>query len=382
VGTSYTKNLLNREELVDNALNSLQGKVKGDFSFPENHNPEDLLTFDSSIKDLSNEKVLDELKRICSYVKDNSDGKGQFDVSSSYGTGNVSIMNTNDLNVNSKNSYFYTVPRLSFPNTYACVMDYIKGTGFKPFSNSVLGDIISLFNKSLPEVKADNAEMDVIFSPMSMYALTWRIMAGTSAKSIYEDISPLKKKIGIKIFSDKISVLDNTIEKGMPDSRSFDDEGIATSQFSLVSKGVLRGFFTNLDYAEKLKMKPTGHGYKEAMWGGETITLKPTPSLTNLTMLPGETSLQDMIKKIKRGVLLLGCLGAHSGNIPNGDFSIGLNPGLYIKDGEIVGRVKDGMAAGNIYEIFKNVADIEDKLHDGHGGRFPHIWFEGVKVSS
>lgn len=50
---------------------------------------------------------------------------------------------------------------------------------------------------------------------------------------------------------------------------------------------------------------------------------------------------------------MAGALGAHSGNIPNGDFSIGLSPGLYVENGEIVGHVKDSMVAGNIYEVMK-----------------------------
>jgi hypothetical protein len=43
-------------------------------------------------------------------------------------------------------------------------------------------------------------------------------------------------------------------------------------------------------------------------------------------------------------------MGAHSGNILNGDFSIGLSPGLYVERGEILGQVKNVMVAGNIFD--------------------------------
>jgi len=52
--------------------------------------------------------------------------------------------------------------------------------------------------------------------------------------------------------------------------------------------------------------------------------------------------------------------GAHSGNILNGDYSVGLCPGLYVENGEIMGHVKDAMVAGNIFETLKEVIDIED----------------------
>ena len=120
---------------------------------------------------------------------------------------------------------------------------------------------------------------------------------------------------------------------------------------------------------------------KKQCGGGDVVSNKPAPTLANLTIAPGNDSLGDMIKNIKRGILLLGALGAHSGNIQNGDFSIGINPGLYIENGEIVGRVKDGMLAGNIYDVMKRVTAIEDKLHITHSGIFPAIAFDDVKFS-
>jgi len=50
------------------------------------------------------------------------------------------------------------------------------------------------------------------------------------------------------------------------------------------------------------------------------------------------------------GILIAGVMGAHSGNILNGDFSIGLSPGVYVEKGEIRGHVKDAMVAGNIFD--------------------------------
>lgn len=69
-------------------------------------------------------------------------------------------------------------------------------------------------------------------------------------------------------------------------------------------------------------------------------------------------------------------------NAINGDFSIGLNPDLYIEDGEIVGRIKHEMVAGNIYDIMKRVSLIEDRIHRTKAGGFPAICFDDVKFSS
>ena len=117
------------------------------------------------------------------------------------------------------------------------------------------------------------------------------------------------------------------------------------------------------------------------MWGGETISHKPEPSLQHLLIEPGDLTFGEMIKSIDRGIIVGEALGAHSGNIPNGDYSIGLSPGLYVERGEIVGHVKDAMVAGNIYETLKNVVSIEDAQHFGPSGRYPAILIDNVNVT-
>ena len=83
-----------------------------------------------------------------------------------------------------------------------------------------------------------------------------------------------------------------------------------------------------------------------------------------------------------RGIILGQALGAHSGNIQNGDYSIGLSPGLYVEAGEIVGHVKDAMVSGNIYETLRNVISIEKRQHYGSGGRYPAIMVDDVNVAT
>jgi len=149
-----------------------------------------------------------------------------------------------------------------------------------------------------------------------------------------------------------------------------------------VEDGILKNFYYDLNYAHKLKAEPTGHGYKITMWGDDPITLKPVPSVNHLTIKPGKTSLTEMIKSIVRGVIIEGALGAHSGNIPNGDYSIGISPGLYVENGEIIGRVKDAMVAGNIYETLQHVLAIEDIVHPCWSGRIPAILCDNVSVAT
>lgn len=71
----------------------------------------------------------------------------------------------------------------------------------------------------------------------------------------------------------------------------------------------------------------------------------------------------------------------HSGNIPNGDYSVGVCPALYVEGGEIVGRVRDAMVAGNAWQTLQDVVAVGDTVQPTWGGRAPPILCDGVSVA-
>lgn len=381
IGTAYTKNLLDREELVENALNSLKGNVKAGFSFPDPSSIPSPLVPDDSIAEMGfhdlhalSERVLDHLK-----------GKieGQIDVHTGRGITDLAIVNTSGLDVSSKTSFMYTFTSLLFPNTETAVRKIFMSRKTADFPKEELDNLVNMYNAGLPEVEIPTGKMKVMFMPDAMYTLIWRLSAAASGKSFYNRISPLQNKRGEQIVSEKFTLYGDPTDPDDVSQQYFDDEGVPTKKHTIIDRGVFKDIILNLDYAEKLNEKPAGNGFRSGMWGGETITLLPAPSLQCSRIATGKTSFEEMIACIDRGVIILGVLGAHSGNILNGDFSVGLNPGFYVENGEIRGRVKDGMVAGNVYEILKNIEHIENTLHDSMtGGKYPAILIDNVSVAA
>ena len=224
--------------------------------------------------------------------------------------------------------------------------------------------------------------MKVLFLPEALYALLSRVQSVTNGRNIYQRVSPVLEKLNEKTFDEKLTLYDDPLNDQVPDARGFDDEGTACQYFSVVEKGVLTHFYYDLYYAGKMGIPPTGHGFKGAMWGGETVSIKPSPSLEHLYIKPGEKSFQDLLRLMGQGIMVAGVMGAHSGNILNGDYSIGLSPGLYVEQGEIVGHVKDAMVAGNIFDTMNHIIELEDTLYPASGGMFPAILFDGVSVAT
>ena len=381
IGTAYTKNLLDREELVNNALNSLKGNVKAGFSFPDTTDLPCPQVPDESIAGMG----FHDLHTLSERVLDNLKGKieGQIDIRTGRGISDITIINTSGLDVSSKNSFMYTFISLLFPNTETSVHKIFMRRKTADFPTGELDKLVNMYLAGLPEVEIPTGKMKVIFMPDAMYTLIWRLSAAASGKSFYNRISPLQNKRGEQIVSEKFTLYGDPTDPDDVSRRDFDDEGVPTRKHTIIDRGVFKDLILNLDYAEKLNEKPSGNGFRDEVWGGETISILPAPSLQSQRISPGNTSLEEMIACIDKGVIVLGVLGAHSGNILNGDFSVGLNPGYYVENGRIRGRVKDGMVAGNVYEILKNIEHIEDTLHDTlTGGKYPAILINDVSVAA
>ncbi len=94
---------------------------------------------------------------------------------------------------------------------------------------------------------------------------------------------------------------------------------------------------------------------------------------------------EGLIRSIKRGLLITGVMGAHTGNIIQGEFSLNVSSGFLIEDGKMVGKVKGAMIAGNIYELFNDIEAIGTELEPMRGifyhlGYSPMVKFGGVNI--
>lgn len=380
LGFAYTRNLINRDELLKNALDSLEGKVKAEYNFPFTKDIAQLDTYDSSIEKISGTEMVEECNRICDLLKVETDG--EITVGSEKEIVEIRIINSAGTDISAQSSGYIIWASLIFPGGASGITRIFQNKTFKKIPDTIVNDMINLYKSSTKVIEPKGGKMKVLFMPQSMITLTWRILSGTSSKSIYEKTSPIANKIGDEIFSEKITVYDDPLNDKYPWARAFDDEGVECKPLTIFDKGILKSFYYDLNYAKKLNAQSTGHGYRTSMWGGDTISIKPHPTLDHLKIQPGNKSFTEIVRSIDRGLILQGAMGAHSGNIPNGDYSVGVSPGLYVENGEIVGRIKDAMVAGNIYETLKHVIDIEDTLHVCWSGMMPAILCDNVSIAT
>ncbi|KPK63845.1 PmbA [candidate division WOR_3 bacterium SM23_42] len=380
LGFSYTKNFHNEKELVENAVDSLKGGVEARFDFPLNKTALTLNTYDSAIEQATNTRIVNECKRIYSFMPQKTNG--QVNIGAVTATTKIRIMNSAGTDLLTKMSHYFITVSILYPGSEAGLFRSLAFKSFEKTDDQYLSDLAELYNKGERELEVTGGRMKVLFMPETLYALIWRLQSATNGESLYHQQSPLVDKLGEKIFDEQLTIIDNPLDDTKPHARAYDDEGIACKELSIVDKGVLNNFHYNLYYASKMNTEPTGHGFKTSRWPGDTISMKPSPVLRHLTIRPGGKEFWQLVQDIDRGIIVCGALGAHSGNIPNGDFSIGLAPGLYVEKGEITGRVKDAMISGNIYDVMQRVIDIENRVHAAYTGYYPAVLFGDVNVAT
>lgn len=379
LGFAYTRNPDRPEELVQNALDSLPGGVEARYRLPEPFEPPDGRAYDPAIETLSNTRLVEEGQRLAAYLAERTTGQINLGVYRS--VTRVRIINSRGSDLVWKTSNYGAHLSLMYPGSYNAVERSWTAKKFEPVPDSLPNFILDLYNRSRTKVHPAGGRMKCLLLPETVFTLIWRIQSAANGKNIFEKISPLEGKIGEKVFAADLTLVDDPLDGMRPNARGFDDEGTPCRRTPLIEKGVLRQYYFDLNYAEKLGVDPSGHGYRGAPWGGEAIATLPRPALEYLILEPGRRSFEQLLRSLERGVLVAGALGAHSGNIPNGDFSFGLAPGIYVEGGEIMGSLEEAMVAGNIYEVLQNVVDLEDRVHPAPEGYFPALLLDDVQVT-
>ncbi len=219
-------------------------------------------------------------------------------------------------------------------------------------------------------------QLPVIFTPDGlMSAFIPALMAAFSGKTVLEGASPIGKRLGERVFDPSLNLYDDPTLDYAPNSRPCDDEGVPSQRTPLVEGGVVRNFLYDLQTAGQAKARSTGSGSR-----GRGGIISPSPSA--FVLQPGKVSFEDMLKDVDEGLLVEQLMGAEQGNILGGDFSGNVLLGYKIERGEIIGRVKNTMVSGNVYQILKDVVLGKQPKWVGGALFAPHLFCPAVSVAS
>lgn len=194
----------------------------------------------------------------------------------------------------------------------------------------------------------------VIFDRDVAYAVLGGILGAVNGESVLQGASFLGRKLGQRVASDLVTLIDDgTLPKGAA-SAPFDGEGVPTARRVIVDKGELRGFMYNTIVAKRAGVAGTGNASR----GG--FSSLPGIGPHNFFMAAGPVRRDDIIAATTRGLLLTDVTG-YGINPVNGDFSGGAE-GFWIEDGKVAFPVRGLTVAASADEMLSGIDMVADDL--------------------
>ena len=163
--------------------------------------------------------------------------------------------------------------------------------------------------------------------------------------------SAFSGRLGQKVASELVSVVDDGTIPNRRGSLNVDDEGTPTGRTVLIEKGVLVGYMQDRLNARLMGMRPTGNGRRES------YAHPAMPRMTNTFMLAGEDDPDDILRSVKRGLYAV-TFGGGQVDITNGKFVFSANEAWLIEDGRVTVPVKGASLIGAGPEALTRVTRV------------------------
>lgn len=220
--------------------------------------------------------------------------------------------------------------------------------------------------------KVATQKAPVIFDPMTARSLIESIFDAIEGESVYRNASFLEGKLGEKVASEKVTVIDDATIPGLFGTSPFDDEGVPSRRTVVIERGVLRNYLLNSYTARKLGMKTTGNAARG-------ITGNASVGHGNLYLEPGDRSPEQIIRGVRAGLYVTELIGSGV-NIVTGDYSRGA-AGLWIENGEFAYPVSEITIAATLQEMLMGVESIGSDLEFRSSTASPTLMIGEMTVS-
>ena len=378
IGYATTTELDDSQKLVNNAVETAQFGMTAKFELPSLTSYPQVEAYDPDTESVPLEKMVELGEKLIAMVRGHTPDI-MCEAGVTKGVISIRIINSRGGQANYRKSIF----SMGIEGTLIRDTDMLfvgeSESSCHPLleSKAVAQAVLHQLELAKNRAEVSSQPLPVIFTPNGVAsALILPLMTAFNGKTVLEGASPIGNRLGQQVFDKKLWLWDDPTIAYCPGSRPCDDEGTPSQRTPLIEQGTVAHFLYDLQTAALAHTRSTGNGSRSR--GG-----LPAPSPTAFIIAPGTTTLDDMVNDIKQGLVIEQLMGAGQGNILGGDFSGNVLLGYKVESGKIVGRVKDTMVSGNIYQLLKQITAIgsEPKWVGGFL-QTPHIYCPRLSVTS
>ena len=228
-------------------------------------------------------------------------------------------------------------------------------------------DYVSVIDEAKKEAKltlnpkqGEKGEYDLIFSADAAASIISNfIVHPTIGELMFKKQTYLSSSFGKAVFSKNLTITEDPFLDYFLHSESIDDEGFKTSKKDIIKNGVFNTSIYDQEYSVLSGKEVTGNGFRDGIYSPATC------SFTNLVVSPGKTRKEDFISKTKKGIYVYDVMGIHTSNMTSGEFSLTINSGKEIVNGEYKDTITNLNFTGNASEMFKTLEMSKERKFFG-----------------
>ncbi len=265
----------------------------------------------------------------------------------------IRIINSNSISLEDYNTYYcISISAVAQNEEKLSTSEKIKYA--KTFNEleceKLIKDVIDEAIKKLECSKVTSGRYNILLNNNCVAQILDTISSMFMADNIQDGKSLLCGKVNKKIFSDKLTIVEDATNEKLVGKRLFDDEGIKTKYKEIIKDGIFNSPLYNIRTALKDNVEPTGNGYSNI-------------SYRNMYILPSNNSYDELLKKLDNGIVIDVVNGMHAAiNQINGNINLQAE-GYIVKNGMMMTPIKLFTITTNIYELLNNILEIGSDLY-------------------
>lgn len=170
-----------------------------------------------------------------------------------------------------------------------------------------------------------------------------------------KETSAFSGRIGERVASPEVTVVDDGTIENRRGSLNVDDEGTPTSSTTLIERGILKTYMQDKHNARLMGVTPTGNGRRES------YAHLPMPRMTNTYMLGGDHDPEEIIASVDKGIYAVQ-FGGGQVDITNGKFVFSASQAYMIEKGKVTTPIKGATIIGNGPDVLTRVTMVGNDM--------------------
>ena len=234
----------------------------------------------------------------------------------------------------------------------------------------IIENALKLSTLGTKKKRLENKKYNIVLNNKVSSFILNELQKMLSAEAVHQKKTCLENKKGEKLFSDKLTIVEEPLNKNYPGYTIFDKEGTNTINKTLIEKGTIKNYLYDIKEAIIDKVESTGNKYNGI-------------GTRNMFITPGTKTLEELFIEMKDGIYItnyLGSMGA-SINISSGHISFQVF-GYIVENGKLVSGFEPAVITTSLFELFSNIEEIgKDLKFSSRAAAAPSLYIKEISIS-